>query len=132
VLVDAPCSGLGTLSKKPDAKWNREKSDIDTLSELQRAILKNAAGLVKPGGVLVYSTCTTEPEENSATVEAFLASNPEFEVEHARPFVPENVVNNAGFVETFPHVHSMDGSFAARFRKRSDEVSPSPTHQTEV
>ena len=117
VLVDAPCSGLGTLSKKPDAKWNRDRTDIDSLAGLQRALLENASQLVKPGGVLVYSTCTTEPEENVMNVRSFLEAHPEFRVEPAGEFVKQDVVQADGFVETFPHIHGMDGSFAVRFRK---------------
>ncbi len=117
VLVDAPCSGLGTLSKKPDAKWNRDRSDIDTLAALQRSLLDNAASLVKPGGVLVYSTCTTEPEENVENVRHFLETHAEYRVEHAGEFVKGDVVQQDGFVETFPHIHGMDGSFAVRFRR---------------
>ena len=75
VLVDAPCSGLGVLAKKPDAKWRREPDDIRDLMKLQQAILGNAATLVKPGGLIVYSTCTTEPEENSELVRAFVTAH---------------------------------------------------------
>jgi 16S rRNA (cytosine967-C5)-methyltransferase len=114
VLLDAPCSGLGTLAKKPDVKWKRDVSDILKLAQLQRDLLENAARLVKPGGVLVYSTCTTEPEENQERVTEFLKTHPEFHLEPADRFVCKAVVNGEGFVETFPHRHGMDGSFAAR------------------
>ncbi len=116
VLVDAPCSGLGTLRKKPDIKWKRQPEDIVKLCALQKEILDNAATLVKPGGVLVYSTCTTEPEENRQQVEAFLSRHPGFSVEDASAFVARAVVTPEGFIETFPHVHHVDGSFAARLR----------------
>jgi 16S rRNA (cytosine967-C5)-methyltransferase len=119
VLVDAPCSGLGTLSKKPDIKWRREPEDIKNLVEIQRAILENAATLVKPGGVLVYSTCTMEPEENGGQIKAFLASHPEFTVDHAGRYLQNQLVGREGFMETFPHHHHMDGAFAARLVKRS-------------
>ncbi len=119
VLVDAPCSGLGVLCKKPDAKWKREPSDIVNLVSVQRGILENAATLVKPGGVLVYSTCTTEPEENLGVVREFLARHPEFSVEPAQQFVHAELVHPDGYVETFPHKHGMDGSFAVRLRKSS-------------
>jgi 16S rRNA (cytosine967-C5)-methyltransferase len=76
VLVDAPCSGLGTLSKKPDIKWKRDSDDIVKLNVTQKAILNHAATLVRPGGVLVYSTCTVEPEENQNIVNAFLEAHP--------------------------------------------------------
>jgi 16S rRNA (cytosine967-C5)-methyltransferase len=118
VLVDAPCSGLGTIRKKPDIKWKRQPDDLAKLAKLQAEILDNAAKLVKPGGVLVYSTCTTEPEENQAQAEAFLRRHPDFAAEDAGAFVPRAVVNAEGAVETFPHRHHVDGSYAARFRKQ--------------
>jgi 16S rRNA (cytosine967-C5)-methyltransferase len=117
ILVDAPCSGMGVLSKKPDAKWQREPEDLEKLVKIQRAILENAAAHVKPGGVMVYSTCTTEPEENFGVVSAFLAEHPEFSIDDAKKFVPESLVSQEGFVETFPHIHAMDGSFAIRLIK---------------
>ena len=118
VIVDAPCSGLGVFAKKPDAKWRREPEDIPQLVEIQTAILNNAAKLVKPDGVLVYSTCTIEPEENIGVVEQFLSNHPEFSIESAAQFVPSELVNERGCVETLPHKHKMDGSFAVRMRKR--------------
>lgn len=118
VLVDAPCSGLGVLSKKPDIKWKREASDIAQLVDLQRDILDNAARLVKPGGVLIYSTCTIEPEENMWQVRAFLERHPDFEIENAGQYVHGQLVNADGCVETYPHRHRMDGSFAARLARR--------------
>ncbi|MBI4428001.1 MAG: 16S rRNA (cytosine(967)-C(5))-methyltransferase RsmB [Ignavibacteriales bacterium] len=117
VLVDAPCSGLGVLSKKPDAKWAREPEDLLDLIKLQKSILENAAKLVKPGGILVYSTCTTEIEENEAVAKEFVANHPEFFFESAQPFVKPQLVSPDGYVETFPHRHGMDGSFALRMRK---------------
>lgn len=123
VLVDAPCSGLGTLRKKPDIRWKRQPDDIPRLAALQREILDNAAALVKPGGVLVYSTCTIEPEENQLQAAAFLERHPEFSAEDAGAFVPKAVVGASGAVETFPHRDHIDGSYAARFRK---QPTPSP------
>lgn len=117
VLVDAPCSGLGVLAKKPDAKWKREQEDLVTLANIQHAILANAAQLVKDGGILVYSTCTMEPEENAEIIREFLSQHPDFEVDRAEKFVDGSLVNSDGFVETFPHKHGMDGSFSARLRK---------------
>jgi 16S rRNA (cytosine967-C5)-methyltransferase len=119
VLLDAPCSGLGVLTKKPDLKWKRDIADIIKLQQIQRELLEHAANLVKPGGVLVYSTCSTEPEENQDIVKKFLDTHPEFETESAAKFVSSDVVNSDGFIETFPHRHGMDGSFAARFVKRT-------------
>ena len=120
VLVDAPCSGLGTLSKKPDIKWKREPEDISALVEIQKNILDNAVTLVKPGGVLVYSTCTIEPEENGDQIRAFLHRHSDFEIDRADKFVHPQLVTADGFMETFPHRHRMDGAFAARLRKKTD------------
>lgn len=117
VLLDVPCSGLGVLSKKPDIKWKRDVSDIMKLQSIQRELLDNAARLVKPGGVLVYSTCTIEPDENQDVIRTFLTGHPEFTLDNARAFVSDSLVNPEGFVETFPHRHGMDGSFAARLVK---------------
>jgi 16S rRNA (cytosine967-C5)-methyltransferase len=117
VIVDAPCSGLGVLSKKPDMKWKREPEDLKKLVEIQRSILENATRHVKPGGILVYSTCTTEPEENSNLVMDFISAHPDFVVENASQFVNPRVVSPAGHIETFPHKHAMDGSYAIRLRK---------------
>lgn len=118
VLVDAPCSGLGTLSKKPDIKWKRDSDDIRNLNATQKSIMDNAAKLVRPGGVLVYSTCTVEPVENQDIVHAFLMDHPEFEVEHAEAYLPNRVIDRHGFLATYPHRHRMDGAFGARLLKK--------------
>jgi 16S rRNA (cytosine967-C5)-methyltransferase len=117
VLVDAPCSGLGVLRKKPDIKWKREIEDIYRLAKLQLALLNNAHRLLKPGGVIVYSTCTTEPEENASVVSQFVTDHPEYHVENAAMFMNTSLVTPEGFVETFPHRHHIDGSFAVRFAR---------------
>ncbi|MDH7514708.1 MAG: 16S rRNA (cytosine(967)-C(5))-methyltransferase RsmB [Bacteroidota bacterium] len=118
VLVDAPCTGLGVLCKKPDIKWKREQDDIRKMAEIQRTILDHAAHLVRPGGVLVYSTCTTEPEENAWQMRSFLERHPEFSVENARAFLAPQLVTGEGFMETLPHRHRMDGAFAARVARK--------------
>ena len=117
VLVDAPCSGLGVLSKKPDLRWKRRAEDIQGLVHIQQALLNNAANLVTKGGILVYSTCTIEPEENEQAVNCFLEHHTNFVLENAQDFVPSELVDKHGFVRTYPHMHDMDGSFAARMRK---------------
>ncbi|MBM4169297.1 MAG: 16S rRNA (cytosine(967)-C(5))-methyltransferase RsmB [Ignavibacteria bacterium] len=119
VLVDVPCSGLGVLSKKPDAKWKREQEDLLRLADTQRQILNHAATLVRDGGVLVYSTCTVEPEENSDIIRDFLAQHTGFTIENAAALVHTDLVQGDGIVATYPHVHGMDGSFAVRMRKNS-------------
>ncbi len=114
VLVDAPCSGFGVMARKPDIRWLRQEQDMRALTRLQRHILHNAATLVKPGGRLVYSTCTIDREENEGIVAAFLQQHREFQLEAATDFVAEKFVTQRGFVRTWPHLHGIDGSFAAR------------------
>ena len=114
VLVDAPCSGLGVLSKKPDIKWKRVLEDIINLQKLQIEILENSVKYLKPSGVLVYSTCTTEAEENMEVVNIFLSNHPEFSIDGAGKYVSEKVVNKDGCIELFPHIHNVDGAFSVR------------------
>jgi 16S rRNA (cytosine967-C5)-methyltransferase len=114
VLVDAPCTGLGVLAKKPDIKWKREPEDIQGLVSLQLQLLENAARLVKPGGVIVYSTCTIEPEENFELVRQFLNSHPSFVIDDPKKFVPAELTSSDACVGTLPSKQEMDGSFAAR------------------
>jgi 16S rRNA (cytosine967-C5)-methyltransferase len=118
VLVDAPCSGLGVLSKKPDAKWQRDADDIPKLVHLQNSLMENAAKLVKSGGVLVYSTCTIEPEENFGLIKEFLLQHPEFALVPGNGIIHPDLIGNQGQVETFRHKHGMDGSFSVRLRKK--------------
>ena len=117
VLVDAPCSGLGTLTKKPDIKWKRDLSDIRNIVNIQYELLKSGAAQLKPGGSLVYSTCTIEPEENFEIINKFLAENLNFRLVNAGNFLPIEVVAENGTVQTLPHIHSIDGSFAAKLEK---------------
>ncbi len=117
VLADVPCTGLGTISKKPDIKWKRELEDIIKLNKIQENILESAAEIVKPGGVLVYSTCTIEPTENYLIIEKFLKNHPEFILDPAERYLPDKVCLN-GMLQTFPHRHSCDGAFAARMIKK--------------
>lgn len=118
VLLDAPCSGLGTLAKKPDIKWKFEIGDFAPLVRTQRELLTNAAKLVKVGGALVYSTCTIEPEENTQQIEWFLERFPNYELDRAENHIPEALCKD-GFMQTFPHLHQTDGAFAARLVRKS-------------
>lgn len=118
VLVDAPCTGLGTLTKKPEIKWKREIEDVFQMAKLQFEILSNAANLVKIGGVLVYSTCTIEPEENMRIIEKFLSENPNFTLDDAKNYIPEEFTKD-GYIQTFPHIHHIDGAFGARLIRKS-------------
>jgi len=119
VLVDAPCSGLVTLRGQPEIKWHRDENDIRRLSRLQSKILSRVAGYLKPGGVLVYATCTLSREENEEIVESFLAHHKEFELEDAARYLPgqaTHMVREKYFV-ALPHRDNTDGFFAARMRK---------------
>ncbi|XP_049345511.1 uncharacterized protein LOC125810029 isoform X2 [Solanum verrucosum] len=114
VLLDAPCSGLGVLSKRADLRWNRRLEDMEQLKHLQDELLDSASRLVKPGGVLIYSTCSIDPEENEERIEAFLLRHPEFYIDPVNKYVPENFVTNRGFYMSNPVKHELDGAFAAR------------------
>jgi 16S rRNA (cytosine967-C5)-methyltransferase len=115
VLVDAPCSGTGTLRANPEIKWRLSLADIAGLSKLQLNLLQNAATAAAPGGRLVYSTCSMEPEENEEVVRQFLAGNKSF---HAiEPPARADLITADGYVRTFPHRHGSDGFFAAVLEK---------------
>ncbi len=117
VLADVPCLGSGTLSKKPDIKWKKDLFDLRKINEAQFELMEKAANLVTPGGVLVYSTCSIEPEENSEVVLRFLKDHPEFKIESAASIFPSEVVDQNGFIQTLPHRDHMDGAFAAKLVK---------------
>lgn len=115
VLVDAPCSGLGTLSSKPDVRWRKSEADLAELARLQAAILTEAAKMVAPGGLMVYSTCTISKAENEGVVERFLQGDRGFEP--AGPGALERVAGGADFIQLFPDTHGCDGTFIARLRR---------------
>ncbi|KAG2390742.1 uncharacterized protein HKW66_Vig0253200 [Vigna angularis] len=119
VLLDAPCSGLGVLSKRADLRWNRALKDMEELKKLQDELLDAASKLVKPGGVLVYSTCSIDPEENDDRVAAFLVRHPDFRIDPVDRYVPPDFVTSSGFFFSNPVKHSLDGSFAARLVRDS-------------
>ncbi|XP_038714908.1 probable ribosomal RNA small subunit methyltransferase B [Tripterygium wilfordii] len=114
VLLDAPCSGQGVLSKRADLRWNKRLEDLDELKNLQDELFDAASRSVKPGGVLVYSTCSIDPEENEDRVDSFLLKHPEFRVDSVESFVPPSFVTSRGFYFSDPVKHSQDGAFAAR------------------
>ncbi len=121
VLIDAPCSGLGTLRRNPDLKWRQTPESIGELCVKQAAILGAAARLVKPGGSLVYATCSLLAEENAAIVEAFLGEHAEFEIQDAGAALRDQgiAIETGQFLELWPHVHATDGFFAALLRRRT-------------
>ena len=114
ILVDSPCSGTGTLSKKPDIKWKVDLLDIKKLSELQYTLLTKASTLIKNEGILVYSTCSIEPEENFQVVKKFLENNTNFKLSNPEENVPKELIDENGCISTLPHIHQMDGAFAAK------------------
>lgn len=117
VLLDVPCTGTGTFRRHPDARWRLKASDLAVMPAIQRSILRAAADVVKPGGLLVYSTCSLEPEENDVQIEAFLDDHPNFTLEPpAEGTVPVSVLD-AGRLRVLPHKHGSDGAFAARLRR---------------
>jgi 16S rRNA (cytosine967-C5)-methyltransferase len=121
VLIDAPCSGLGVLRRHPDGRWSKKEELIRERAKVQREILKNCASLLKPGGALVYATCTTEPEENEQIIASFLAETPgQFRIDDPRPLLPEQarkLVDDDRFFRTFPAAPEVDGFFGARLLK---------------
>ncbi len=117
VLLDAPCTGTGVLSKRADLRWNKSEADLQELITLQQRLLDAAANHVREGGLLVYSTCSIEPEENENQIRAFLKRHSAFRLEQAKDLIPSMVQTSEGFLSTLPHVHNIDGAFAARLRR---------------
>ncbi len=123
VLVDAPCSGTGTWRRNPDARWRAQDAGLEALVALQAEILSSAARLVKPGGRLVYATCSLLPEENEAQVDAFLAAHPDFRVTPLREAAPQLKDSaHPDYLSLTPARHDTDGFFAAAMQR---EVTPS-------
>ncbi|MFC5471920.1 16S rRNA (cytosine(967)-C(5))-methyltransferase RsmB [Cohnella suwonensis] len=127
VLLDAPCSGLGVIRRKPEIKWNKTPDDIASLAALQEKLLDASGFLVKPGGTLVYSTCTIAKEENEQAVRTFLSRHPEFELDASWPpevletlresgYLPDGF---SGMLQLLPHMFGSDGFFIARMRRQS-------------
>ncbi len=120
VLADVPCSGLGTLRRNPEIRWRFNPLELPKMARAQGDILRSVAAAVRLGGYLLYSTCSTEPEENEQVVDAFLAASPGFEL--ARPGSPDGVVawlDTRGLLRTFPSEHRWDGFFGALMLRRS-------------
>ncbi len=120
LLVDAPCSGLGLIRRKPEIKWNRKKADIEELVNLQYTILNNAKEYLKIGGVLIYSTCTIEKEENMDLINRFLEENKNYKLVN----IEEKFTNkenldtlNSGYVQLYPNIHGTDGFYIAKIIK---------------
>jgi 16S rRNA (cytosine967-C5)-methyltransferase len=124
ILVDAPCSGFGVLRRHPEAKWHKHEDLLLQQQSRQLTILAHVSRLLRPGGIIVYSTCSTEIEENEQVIERFCSDHDNFSREAAVPWLPipgRSLVNPDGDLSTMlaPHSYSMDGFFAARLRKAS-------------
>lgn len=120
VLLDVPCSGTGTLRRKADARWKKSEEQVKQLADLQIRLLEASSSVVRKGGVIVYATCSLEPEEDEQVVRKFLELHPEFVMEDPRSFLPSEIpgaVTGEGFLRLFPHKHNTDGVFAARLKK---------------
>jgi 16S rRNA (cytosine967-C5)-methyltransferase len=118
VLVDAPCSGLGTLRRDPDIRWRRHERDLPKLAMAQFNMLRHAAESVAPGGRLIYATCSSEPEENESVADRFLASSDEFKATDLRVMdtgVPSAVIDAGGRLRTLPHLHGLEAFFGVVF-----------------
>ena len=118
ILIDAPCTGTGVMGRKPDIRWRRKPDDITDMAKLQFQILKNVSQYLNPGGTLVYGTCSLEPEENWNVVEQFLKLESDFQLVTGSSHLPEAWLNEQGCLHTFPHIHGVDGMFAAKLRRK--------------
>jgi 16S rRNA (cytosine967-C5)-methyltransferase len=118
VLVDAPCLGTGTFARHPDARWRVSPEALRSLQELQAELLDQAAAVVSPRGLLIYSTCSLEPEENQAQISRFLATHPDFRREPGGT-ASASLLSPDGDLMILPQHHGVDGAFAARLRRSS-------------
>jgi 16S rRNA (cytosine967-C5)-methyltransferase len=126
VLVDAPCTGLGTLRRNPDLKWRQTPQDLAELTEKQARILTRAAKFTKPGGRLIYSTCSLLSDENEQIAEEFLASHADFKLLNASEILSQQQINldTGKYLKLLPHIHHTDGFFAAVFEKVDPSATP--------
>ena len=121
VLIDAPCSGLGTIRRDPDVRWRRAEADLPSLASAQGEMLWQLAAVVRPGGRLVYSTCSSEPEENEEVVRAFLAAHPDYRRETPRAFAASPglaaLLDDEGALKTLPFRDGLEAFYAAVLRR---------------
>jgi 16S rRNA (cytosine967-C5)-methyltransferase len=121
VLLDAPCSGLGTLHRRADARWQKTPAQVQDLAKLQAKLLANTATWVKPGGVLVYATCTVCAIENEDIILPFLQAHSKWQIE--RPpadALMASLVSDAGWIKVWPHRQQMDGFFMVKLRRSKE------------
>ena len=121
VLVDAPCTGLGTIARRAELRWRRKPEDILAAQKLQNVLIEQGARLVRPGGTLVYSTCSIEPEENEGVVRAFCERHPEFRIERPEewPSALDGLLGEDHMIRTLPSTHGIDGSFSVRMKRET-------------
>jgi len=119
VLVDAPCTATGVMARHPDARWRLSERAIQRAAERQKTLLTRAADLVRPGGVLVYATCSLEPEENEGVVNALLEMRSDYQREPVRDVVPGELITPVGDLAILPQRHGVDGAYAARLVRSS-------------
>jgi 16S rRNA (cytosine967-C5)-methyltransferase len=119
VLIDVPCTGTGTFRRHPDARWRLKVSDLAVMAALQKTIIRAAQKVVKPGGLMIYSTCSLEPEENEDQIDSFLAENPNWVLEPPPEGSVAPELLDAGRLRVLPQRHGTDGAFAARLRRVS-------------
>ena len=123
VVVDAPCSGLGTLRRDPDIRWRRHERDLPALAAAELTMLQHAADAVAPGGRLVYATCSSEPDENDGVADVFVTTTPAFarlDAREASPGLPASVVDDRGYLRTEPHRHGLEAFFGAVFVRTAE------------
>jgi 16S rRNA (cytosine967-C5)-methyltransferase len=118
ILVDAPCSGLGTLRRNPEIKWRSSPEDVTKCAVLQKAILDSAVPYLKKGGSLIYSTCTIMPEENEGVIKEFIVLHRNFICIRPPDTIDSRVVDDGRYLQSFPHRHGTDGFFGAVLRKK--------------
>ncbi|MGX7077088.1 16S rRNA (cytosine(967)-C(5))-methyltransferase RsmB [Globicatella sanguinis] len=120
IYLDAPCSGLGLMRRKPEIKYEKQAQDLVELAKIQAELLNHVASLLKPGGVLVYSTCTLAPIENEQMVDQFLANHTDFQLDPIQPeeLLQADLLNSAGQIRVWPHQYHTDGFFISRFVKK--------------
>ncbi len=122
ILVDAPCSGLGVIRRLPEIKWRRKEADLPKMQTLQLQLLSAAANLLLPGGKLLYSVCTTEPEETGQVIKEFGSNHPDFMLDGLHPLLPgslQSKLSTGPTVTIWPHLHELDGFFIAKWKKKS-------------
>lgn len=121
VLIDAPCTGLGVLGRNPDTRWKKTFHDIKRMAAQQKKMLNAGANLVKPGGILLFSVCSCEKEENEMVVDAFLSKRKDFSIDKNMPSgMDGSLITDRGFLKTYTEVTHMDGFFAARFIRKEE------------